>query len=91
MPQTISILVKGKVQGVNFRYYTKQRAEIIGVTGTVKNLPNGNVLVVATGEDYQLNDLIAYCKEGPPKAMVTEIIKEELPLQIFMGFEIVRI
>lgn len=88
--KTISITVKGKVQGVNFRYYTKQKAETIGVTGTVKNLPDGNVLVVATGEDYQLNDLILFCKEGPSKAKVEEIIKEEINLQQFTSFEIIR-
>jgi acylphosphatase len=88
--RTISITVKGKVQGVNFRYYTKQRAEIIGVTGTVKNLSNGDVFIIATGEEYQLNDLLDYCKDGPTRAEVIELIKEELPKQLFSSFEIVR-
>ena len=90
MMKTISITVKGKVQGVNFRYYTKLKAETIGVTGTVKNLPDGNVLVIATGEDYQLNDLLLFCKEGPSRAIVDEVVKEDLELKIFTAFEIVR-
>lgn len=90
MLQTISILVKGKVQGVYFRHFTKSTAEQLGVSGTVKNLPDGNVFIIATGEDYQLNDLIKFCKEGPPKAVVTEIIKEEMNLKNFIGFEIVK-
>lgn len=88
--RTLFITVKGKVQGVNFRYYTKQKAESIGVNGTVKNLPNGDVLITATGEEYQLNDLLSFCKEGPSRAIVEEVIKEEINLQQFAGFEIIR-
>ena len=86
--KTIAITVKGKVQGVYFRNYTKTKATALGITGTIKNLPDGNVFIIATGEDYQLNDLIAYCKEGPPKAVVEEIIKEDMGLQQFSDFEI---
>ncbi|MBI3720766.1 MAG: acylphosphatase [Sphingobacteriales bacterium] len=88
--RTISITVKGRVQGVNFRYFTKTKADTIGVTGTVKNLPNGDVFIIATGEDYQLNDLFEYCKDGPSRAEVTGIIKEDIELKIFTWFEIVR-
>lgn len=88
--KTISITVKGRVQGVNFRYFTKTKADTIGVTGTVKNLPNGDVFIIATGEDYQLNDLLTYCKDGPSRAEVSSLIKEELPTQVFNTFEIVR-
>jgi acylphosphatase len=88
--KTISITVKGRVQGVNFRYFTKTKADTIGVTGTVKNLLNGDVFIIATGEDYQLNDLFEYCKQGPLRAAVTELIKGEAPLQQFSTFEIIR-
>ena len=88
--KTIAITVKGKVQGVYFRNYTKTKATALGITGTIKNLPDGNVFIIATGEDYQLNDLIAYCKEGPPKAVVEEITKEDMGLQQFSDFEITR-
>ncbi|RTL59857.1 MAG: acylphosphatase [Sphingobacteriales bacterium] len=88
--KTISITVKGKVQGVYFRHFTKTKADTIGITGTVKNLSNGDVFIVATGEEYQLNDLLLYCKQGPPRAVVTELIKEDVPLQQFNGFEVMH-
>lgn len=88
--KTISITVKGKVQGVYFRHFTKTKADTIGITGTVKNLSNGDVFIVATGEEYQLNDLLLYCKQGPPRAVVTELIKEDVPLQQFNGFEVIH-
>lgn len=88
--KTISITVKGKVQGVYFRHFTKTKADAIGITGTVQNLPNGDVFIIATGEDYQLNHLLVFCKEGPSRAEVSSLIKEELPTQVFNSFEIVR-
>ncbi|MBI2731061.1 MAG: acylphosphatase [Sphingobacteriales bacterium] len=88
--KTITITVKGKVQGVYYRHFTKTKAEAIGITGTVKNLPDGNVFIVATGQEYQLSDLIKVCKVGPPRAEVTEIIHKETNLQHFFGFEIIR-
>ena len=88
--KTISITVKGKVQGVYFRHYTKTKAEALGITGTVINLPDGSVFIIATGEDYQLSDLVNYCRQGPPKAIVSEIIKEEILLQNFTGFQIIH-
>lgn len=90
MRQTISILVRGKVQGVYYRHYTKTKAEELGITGTVKNLPDGSVYIIATGEDYQVTDLLNYCKQGPPKAVVSEVIKEEILLQNFTSFQIIR-
>ncbi|MGE5106110.1 MAG: acylphosphatase [Sphingobacteriales bacterium] len=90
MRQTISILVRGKVQGVYYRHYTKTKAEELGITGTVKNLPDGSVYIIATGEDYQITDLLNYCKQGPPKAVVSEVIKEEILLQNFTSFQIIR-
>lgn len=88
--KTIAITVKGKVQGVYYRHFTKTKADALGITGTVKNLPNGDVYITATGEDYQLQDLYQFCKEGPPRAEVTNLVKEELPLQQFNSFEIIR-
>jgi acylphosphatase len=88
--KTIAITVKGKVQGVNYRYFIKTKAQLLGLTGTVKNLSNGDVLIKATGEDYQLKDLLTYCEEGPSGAVVSSLTKEDLPLQLFTGFEIIR-
>ena len=88
--QTISILVKGLVQGVYYRQSAKEKALSLNITGTVRNLPGGDVELIATGDAAQLKELINWCREGPPRALVTEIKTNELPLQRFSGFLIIR-
>lgn len=88
--QTISILVKGQVQGVYYRQTAKEKALSLSITGTVRNLPGGDVELIATGEAALLRELINWCREGPPRALVTEIKTSELPLQNFTGFLIIR-
>ena len=72
MPQ-IQAKVQGQVQGVGFRYSTLQVAEKLGVTGFVRNLPDGTVEIVAEGSDDQLNELIDWAHRGPSAAEVTQV------------------
>ena len=90
MQQTISIIVAGKVQGVFFRQSTKEKALELGLTGKVSNLPDGTVQVVATGSSESLDLLTAWCHHGPPKAIVTAVAVEKLPLEVFDNFMIER-
>ena len=90
MLQTISITVSGKVQGVFYRQFTKEAAMNLGITGRVMNQPDGNVHVLATGTKEQLDKLIAWCRQGPPKAIVTGIKVQDIPLQSFDKFSIQR-
>jgi len=89
MNKTFSITVTGKVQGVFFRQSTKEIANRLGITGQVKNLPDGNVEIIASGTLEHLYNLIDWCKHGPPKAEVSGVHFEELPLAEFNRFEIV--
>lgn len=88
--QTIRLIVKGKVQGVFYRAFIKDTAEQMGITGWVKNLPDKNVELVATSSENILKNFISICRQGPPRAIVEEIIKEELPVEQFNGFKIIR-
>lgn len=90
MLQTISITISGKVQGVYFRQSTKDKGLELGLTGTVSNLPDGRVHVVATGSSEQLQELINWCHLGPPRAKVSGVSIENLPLQSFKHFAITR-
>ncbi|THU39968.1 acylphosphatase [Niastella caeni] len=90
MEQTISITVSGVVQGVYYRQSTKEKALELGVSGIVKNLPDGDVQIVATGTADQLEQLVQWCKQGPPHAKVTAVNVEETTKQVFMGFAIQR-
>ena len=83
---TISITVSGKVQGVFFRQSTKEIATNLGITGQVKNLPDGSVYILATGTKDQLDKLLAWCRQGPPKATVITIDTKELSYQLFDNF-----
>ncbi|MBI2112732.1 acylphosphatase [Candidatus Woesearchaeota archaeon] len=72
------LLIKGRVQMVGFRYFTRKKAQELGVNGWIKNLPDGNVEAVIEGEDIALSQLVEYCKQGPLLAHVQDInIKEE--------------
>ena len=90
MLQTISVIVKGKVQGVFYRQSTKEKARELDITGTVKNLPDGSVEITATATTEQLEKLCAWCRQGPTRAFVTDLIITPLSLQSFNDFSITR-
>ncbi len=88
--QTIKIKITGRVQGVFFRQSAKEKADNFGINGTVKNCEDDSVEIVATGSKEQLDKLIAWCWSGPPRANVDNIIIQELSLQRFNNFSIIR-
>ena len=90
MLQTISIIIKGKVQGVFFRQSTREIADQLNINGQVRNLHNGDVHIIATGTKEQLDKLTQWCKKGPPRAKVTGVDVQEISLQNFHEFIIVR-
>lgn len=90
MNQTVTILVTGKVQGVFYRQSTREKALALGLTGTVKNLPDGNVLIHASGPAPAVNQLIAWCRQGPPRAEVSSVQVETLAPVAFIGFTVLR-
>jgi len=88
--KTISITVKGKVQGVGFRYFVMRHAIEIGVYGYVKNLPNGDVYIQASGTSSQLENLILLCHKGPSHSKVESVLVENIEHpNHFQGFQIV--
>jgi acylphosphatase len=68
------VLVKGIVQGVNFRYYTQRQALKYSITGWVRNLPDGSVAAVFEGEEQDVEAMVQWCRQGPSSAQVTELI-----------------
>lgn len=70
------LLIKGVVQGVNFRYYTRREAMRLNVSGWVRNLPDGPVAAVFEGEEEDVEALIRWCRQGPDSARVTELIAQ---------------
>ena len=90
MLNTISITVRGVVQGVYYRQSTKEKAKNLSISGEVRNRPDGSVDIIATGTKEQLGKLVQWCRQGPPKAIVSNVEVKELSLHVFQGFHIVR-
>lgn len=67
------IKVSGKVQGVFFRAHAKEQALKFGLTGYVKNLPDGTVEALVQGEEAAINNFIEWCKKGSPSAQVEKV------------------
>ncbi len=83
------ITVSGRVQGVFYRDFARREAEKLGINGYVRNLSNGNVEIVAEGEDKIMERFLAACKKGPLMAFVKGAeVKEEPPTNEFDGFDI---
>ena len=72
--ESVHIIVRGRVQGVGFRYFTKQRADAYNLIGFVRNLIDGNVEVVAKGPQKSLDNLIIDLKSGPPGSVVSACV-----------------
>jgi acylphosphatase len=65
------VLVSGRVQGVFFRDSCRREALAAGVAGWVRNVPDGRVEAVFEGEQDAVERLVAWCRTGPPRALVT--------------------
>lgn len=67
------VFISGRVQGVSFRYYTKQEVEALGLNGWVRNLDDGRVEAIFEGEKEAVNEMIAWCWDGSPSAEVNDV------------------
>lgn len=67
------LIISGCVQGVFYRASCQEVAQSYGLKGHVKNLPTGEVEVLAQGGKEMIERLIAWCKKGPPGARVTDV------------------
>ena len=67
------LLISGRVQGVFFRATMQEEAEKLGVTGWVRNLPDGRVEAVVEGPEDKVKQLIEWAHHGPPAARVEKV------------------
>lgn len=84
------ITVRGKVQGVAYRFNAQAQATRFDLNGFVKNMPNGDVYIEAEGEEESVNQFISWCQTGPRLAEVTEVIAEQGDLKKYSSFELRR-
>ena len=76
--KAVRIQVFGRVQGVGFRYFTRQRGMALGLRGRASNLADGSVEVLAIGESSDVEQLIQWLRQGPPSATVERILVSQL-------------
>lgn len=84
----VRLTVTGRVQGVYFRASTEQRARGLGLTGWVRNLPDGSVEVEAQGADQDVAALIDWCHEGPAYARVARVDVRDVDVTDDRRFEV---
>lgn len=85
----IHTLISGRVQGVNYRYYTRQQAQKLGVNGWVKNLHDGRVEAFFEGNPETVEKMVKWCEKGSPSAVVNEVLTQEKIPQNLQDFKII--
>jgi len=88
--QRAHVVIAGRVQGVCFRMETQRTAESTGVSGWVRNRPDGAVEAVFEGDREGVDQMLAWCRRGPAHANVRDVeVKREPYAGEFQGFRIV--
>lgn len=83
------VLVSGRVQGVNFRWYTQKKAQELRLTGWVRNLWDGRVEAIFEGEKKAVKRAVDWCHLGAPSARVDDVqVSYEEPSGEFSHFRI---
>ena len=80
-PVGIHVLVRGRVQGVGFRYFVKQAADALGVAGWVRNLHDGRVEAVLVGPEAEVQAALDQLVRGPRNARVDEVATRPASLE----------
>jgi acylphosphatase len=85
----VQLKIQGLVQGVFYRQSTQETAVRLGLTGWARNCPDGSVEAVFEGEREAVDEVIAWCRQGPPAARVTDVDVDWQDFQdVFSGFGI---
>jgi acylphosphatase len=81
-------LVRGRVQGVGYRYFVESIASELGISGYARNLEDGGVEVYAAGSEETLRELSGYLWKGPRMSEVRGVEEHEAPVLKYWGFRI---
>ncbi len=83
------IRIRGRVQGVGFRYYTQKQAQLFNLKGWVRNTSDGGVLVMVQGDKEVIDTFTDYLRIGPAMSRVTHISAVPVtPGEVFSDFRI---
>lgn len=84
------VLVSGQVQGVGYRFSTQDMAKLLKLKGWVRNLRDGRVEAVFEGSSDTVKEMIQWCHQGPPAAVVDQVEVEYGEPEGVQGFEVLR-
>ena len=85
---TRAFIIEGRVQGVGFRYFVMREAQALGLSGWVRNLPDGRVEVLARGEPDLVSALEGRLWEGPPHAHVASVEGRDAEAPAYAEFRV---
>ena len=88
MGKAVDVRITGVVQGVSFRYFTREEARRLGVAGWVRNEPDGAVAGHFEGPADAVDALVAWCRHGPAYAEVERVTVEEVASTGATGFAV---
>lgn len=88
MVTAVDVIVSGRVQGVAFRAYAEREAHVLGVTGWVRNEPDGSVAGHFEGDPEAVDAMVAWCREGPRLARVQRVVTRPGPVTGARSFEV---
>jgi acylphosphatase len=86
--KAVQVKVSGRVQGVAFRWEAQREALKLGVTGWVRNEPDGAVAAHLEGDDQAVDAMVAWCRAGPPAARVRDVVVNQAGVSGATSFEI---
>lgn len=86
--RSVEITIRGRVQGVGFRYYALRLAGEKHITGYIRNKPDGSVFIEAEGVEEDIDSFLVWCRQGPPRARVDELIITDCPPAGYLKFDI---
>jgi len=81
------VFISGRVQGVGYRYSTVLQAQLLGINGWVRNLPDGRVEGVFEGSRELVEEIIRWCYKGPSAAVVKDVTVDYEESEGLRGFE----
>lgn len=84
----LHLFISGFVQGVGFRVFAKNEAKKLGISGWVKNLPDGRVEAVFEGKKEKVDEMVKWCYKGNPYSQVEKVDIKEEKVESLQGFEI---
>ncbi len=86
----LNITIKGRVQGVGFRYSALQKAREMDINGFIRNTSGGDVYMEIEGDHDQVDQFLSWCYQGPPMAHIQKVDYQESDFEGFRDFRILH-